>query len=788
MIKNYLITALRFLKRNKLFAGINIMGLSLALAASFIILLFVINELSYNTCFKNRKQIYRVVNHYVEFKNTMAGTPYVMAGALKDEFPQIKYAVNARSMRGFRLKLRDEFIPVRFAIATDSEFLDMFGISVSGQKENILDDMTSIVLSQEQANKFFPGEDPTGKEITAIADGEEKVFVVKGVFNDIPKNSTIRADCFINSKWSLNSVNQNFKSNNAETNWHFNFWTTWVMLNKNADVLAFNQQFRDLEKKTYGENIPYNFSIQNLTDVYLNSENIANSGMQGSIKNIRIFSAIAFLIIIVAAFNYIILSTAVATGRAKEIGIRRSNGASRKSIRQQLLNESMFLALLVLPIALVLAYLGKPYAEDLFQTKLLIINSNIILYIIIFIGLTLLIGLTSGFYTSFYLSRLNIINILKNSVQTGKRKSSMRFALIVIQLVIFCSFVSGTFIIRSQYKYALKKDLGFQNENILLFDMGRNFQEYSAFISSIQAYPNVISAGGSMDALPMQGFMSFMLPHFQDKSKNIKMEGLAVDYDFIETMGLTLLQGRSFSRDFGSDLKNAAILNETAVKSLGITDPVGKKIEEKQIIGVVKDFNLHSIRTDIPPLMIDMTDQYVQQVAISYKAGTLNTILPQLETEWNKVAPDRPFNYTAIEELIKSIYAEEKNLSVIISVFAMFSLLIASFGLFGLTLYTAKTQTKEIGVRKVLGSSEQAIVYSFLRRNIFMVMIAAILSVPVTILVMNRWLSSFSFKTSIAWWVFLLAFVIASVVVLLTVLFHSYRASRINPVDALQYE
>ncbi len=787
MINNYIKTTLRFLRRNKLFAGINILGLSIALAASFIILLFIINELSYNTGFKNRDQIYRVVNYYVDFKNTKSGTPYVMAEAIKDDIPQIKYAVRARNMRGFRVKLNDEFIPI-LAVATDSEIFKIFDIPITGQKENVLDDLNSIVISQKLAQKFFPDEDPVGKELIALANGKEEVFTVKGVFEDIPVNSTFRADCFVNSKWTIAPMNEAFRADDTETNWHRNFWDTWILLDENADQASLEESFRRLESKVYGDKVPYNFSVQNLSDVYLRSEDIENSGMQGSIKNIRIFSAIAFLIVLVAAFNYIILSTAVSTGRTKEIGIRKSIGASAKSVRKQLLNESVLLALLVLPIALVLARLGKPYAEELFQTKLLIINSNIIIYILVYLILTLIIGVASGLYTSYYLSRLNVISILKSSFQTGRRKSSVRSALIVVQLMIFCSFVSGTLIIRSQYKYAIGKDLGYQNKNILLFNLGRGFSNYTAFINNIQAYPDVVSAGGALHNLPMLDAMTTMHEHFQDKSQLVKVERMAVDYNFIETMGLTILEGRSFSRKYGNDLNGSCILNETAVKTLGIEDPVGKKLWSKTIIGVVKDFNLHSIHNDIPPISIDLTDRYIHQVAINYNAGSLENLLPLIEEEWKKVAPERPFSYRTIEELIESIYTEEKNLSVIVSIFALFSLLIASLGLFGLTLYIAKTQTKEIGLKKAFGSSQGTIILSFIKKNFVMVVVATFLSIPVTIVVMNHWLSSFSYKTNIDWWVFAVALVIAMIVVLLTVLYHSYRASRINPVEALRYE
>ena len=788
MFKNYLKTTLRFLKQNKLFAGINILGLSLALAASFIILLFVINEFSYDHGYKNRKQIYRVLNTYHEFKTTQLGTPYVLASALKSDFPQIEYAVRARNMRGVRLKMNDEFIPVNRVVATDSEIFDIFDIPLAASPKGILDDPNSIVLSKKQAEKFFPDQNPVGKEIIGIANGKEQLFVVKNVFENIPVNSTLQADCFINSKWTLEPINQTFRVTNAEVNWNLDFWTTWIMLKNGTDPAVVETQFRRMEVKNISENPPKSFSLQNLPDVYLRSDNVMNTGMKGNMKNIRIFSAIAFLIILVAAFNYIILSTAVSSGRTKEIGIRKTNGAEVKAIRNQLLGESVFLSLTVLPIAVALALIAKPYAERLFQTKLYIIHSNILIYILIYLLLTIIIGLASGLYTSSYLSRLNIINILKNGSLSGRRKSFLRSSLIVAQLVIFCSFISGTLIIRSQYKFALKKDLGYQNKNILLVDLGRNFKDYRVFINSIKSFPDIKMAAGTMDGLPMLGSMTSMIPNFQDNSRKVKVEGLAVDYNFIETMGIPLLQGRSFSEEFGSDLENSIMLNETAVKQLGITDPVGKKIGPGTIIGIVKDFNLHSIHSDIPPLMINMTDKYINQVAINYTQGTLNSLLPKIENEWKKVASDRSFQYQTIEDLIKDIYASEKNLSIIISVFALFSLLIAAFGLFGLTLFIAKTRTKEIGVKKVLGSSEKTIVYSFLKDNFIMVIIAAVLAVPITWYFMNKWLSNFSYKVNINFWFFVIAFAVAILVVGATVFFHSYKASRINPVNALRYE
>lgn len=791
MFKNYLKSALRFIRHNKVFAGLNLMGLSIALAASFIILLYVINELSYNRCHKNSKRVYRVLNFYVDFKDTEAGTPYVLASALKSEFPQIEKAAVARNMRGFRLKLKDNTVfTLNDAIATNSDIFDIFTIPLVGgvSAKNLLDDENSLVLSRSFAEKIFPGQDPVGKDIVGVVNDTDQVFIVRGVFEDLPENTTFRTKCLMNSKWTIEPINKGFNITNADVNYTMNFWTTWVLLSKDADVKSLENQFRAFEVKNIGEKPQNQYSLQNLGDVYLGSANVSNSGITGNKSNVKLFSAIAFLIVLVAAINYIILSTAVSTGRRLEIGMRKTFGAINRSIKNQLLVESILLALVVLPVALILMKITIPYAGRLFQTRLNIISSNIPVYISVYVALTIIIGFISGLYTSSYLSGLKVMDILKSPVSTGKRKQYFRSALIVLQLIIFCSFVSSTLIIRSQYKYALNKDPCYYNKDIIVIDLGRDFKGYSSYINSIKTNPNIIMAGGVMDELPMQNSMSMMYPHNVDKTLKVKVEGMAVDYNFIKTMGIKILEGREFSQDFGSDLKQSVMLNETAIKQLGLTDPLGKQLYGSTIIGIVKDFNLHSIHSDIPPLSINMTDTYIQQVAVHYKTGTLKAILPMLEAEWKKAAPDRPFRFTTIEDLIRNIYSSERNLSTIVSIFALFTLLIAALGLFGLSLFVSRSRTREIGIRKAFGSSGWSIVISFLKNNLVLVIIANVLSIPVTFYFMTKWLSSFAFKTPINWWVFVISFIVAALVVLSTVYIHSYRASRINPIKTLRYE
>jgi putative ABC transport system permease protein len=335
----------------------------------------------------------------------------------------------------------------------------------------------------------------------------------------------------------------------------------------------------------------------------------------------------------------------------------------------------------------------------------------------------------------------------------------------------------------------LKKDTGFYTSDVLIVELGRGFQGYSLFINNIKNNPNIIMAAGVMEALPMRGSMSTMYPNFQDPETKIKVEGLGVDYYFIKTMGIQILHGREFSEDFGSDLSQSCLLNETAVKMLGIKDdPIGQKLGSKNIIGIVKDFNLHSLRTDIPPLSITMTDKYINQAVVHYRNGFQSSVLPYIEAEWKKVAPGRTLIYTPIESMISSIYSSEKNLSVIVSISAAFTLIIATIGLFGLILFTSRTKSKEIGVKKVFGSSGGSIIISFIKSNLILVVFSTLVSIPVTIFFMLKWLNNYAYRTNLSPWIFLVAFIVSAIVVTATIFFHSWKASRTNPITALRYE
>ncbi len=791
MIQNYFKSALQIIKKYKLFTFINVTGLSIALSVSFIILLYVINELSFNSSHEKRNDVFRVVTYNSDYNNSMAGTPYILAETLKKEFPQVERATQYRYINNIKLKVKDDFIDIDNTIATGADIFDIFTIPLVYQmdKNHLLDQKNSILLSETLANKIFLNTNIVGQEIDGIINNVNQTFVITGVYKDLPENSIFRPDCLVNSKWTISELNNIWNIKNSDESWDVEAWYTWILLNDNKQASQIEDLLPEFVKRHKSENPKIQYKLQCLNDYYLNSENILNTKNTGNIKNIKLFSLIASIIILLAGLNYILLSTTISYSRSKEIAIRKTNGASTSKIKLQIYFESIIITLLALPIALLLLSLFYKYAASLFNTRLLFISNNIWLYILFFLGITLIIGITSGVYLAEFLSKQNVIQILKKQSISLKSKIGLKDALIVCELIIFCAFISCSYIIYDQYKFFLTKDPGYNTQNILLVNVDINNQNYNPIISELKSAPFVIDASFTMHSLPMRHIMSMMVPQYKNKDKKVEIEGMAIGYNFIETMGLKILDGRSFSENFGSDSINAVVLNENAVKKLGIEDPVGKEFSGFKIIGVIKDFNLHALYTDIPPLYFCMApSKYISQIIIQYTPNNQNQVIGLINEVWTKNNIDSPVDYQTIEEVTNELYQSEKNLTEIILWATLFTLLISMMGLFGLTIFVADSKQKEIGIKKVMGCTEYSIIKIFVQRNIILVIISGAIASPISYYIMNDWLGNFAYKINLNAWYFISTIILASVIVSFTVFVHSYNAATSNPVEALKYE
>lgn len=784
--------AFRFLKKNIYYTVINIIGLSISLAISFIILLHVINEVSYNKMHKKNKNIYRVNGYYTEFDVTLDGTPYLLASTLKKEYPYIESSINLKRVQDLQIKYNNEYITINSAFSTNSDVFNIFTIPLIEGKycEKPLEDIYSICISRSLASKLGYVGSIIGSHISVIINKNEYSFVITGVFEDTPLNSTINADCFINSLWGLNSFNPSSfdeESYNSNMNWENYFWSTWLLIDNNTRPEVLEKEINMLAKMHLNDTTFVKYTIQNLNDVYFGSNHIKNTSAKGNIRSILFLVTISIIIIIIGFLNYIIITLSITIQRAREIGIRKTFGAEFRHINQQLFLESVLLFIVIMPFILYSIYLCLPVVKFLFNYQLEIVKSNIVTYLLIYTSITLLLSILYSSYTSFWYVRKKTNLALLSRFNYGKNKKWIQSLLIFFQLLFFCIFISSAQVIHSQYLHSLKKDAGYNTKNIIFVKLETN-NSYSKFVNILKPNPNIIEVGGVMSGLPIRGEMLMKFSHSQFPGKKVIVQEMVVDYNFLQTMNIQLINGRYFSEDFPSDINNSCILNETAVEKLGYIEPIGEKIGPYKIVGVVKDFNTNSIQTPIPALIITLSLDNISEIAIHYYPTSFRALLPELENNWDELSLDTPFTYTTIEALTKELYSNEHKLSVIVAITSIFALIISVIGLIGMTQFIIKIRTKEIGIRKVLGASNLSILLSFLKHNVLLVSLAFLLSIPVTYFFVSHWLNNYINRVTIEWLDFLLTFLLTTTIVSFIVIFQSYKTAIRNPVETLKYE
>ncbi len=793
MFKNYLLTAVRFLKRNKLFTLINIGGLSIALACSFFILVYVLNEISYNKSHLKIDRIYRVISHSMSFESTSPGTPFLFAPTLKTDFPEVEIACRTRFLSGLEMEQNGEFIYERRPVSADPGIFDIFTIPlVSGNPEqNLLENENDIVISEKIAKKYFKGGSPVGKILNAKLKGKPYQFRVTAVMENFPANSSFHTDILTNIDLSHKQIKSSFSDNPDDYNyWHLHFWSTYILLPDNYEPSQFEEKLQVLNKQYIeNEHSDYTFTLQSLSDTYLHSDHIVNNPLPtGNLGNIYLFAGIGLLIVLIACANYIILGSALSMNRAKEIGLRKVMGANKGNIRKQILIESSLLALMSIPVALVFIEFLMPFIEQVFNTKIIYLSSNIVFYILGFLSIILITGLLSGLYIAFYLSSLKTIDIRKYKPVSGRNRVFVRKVLIGFQLVVFMILIFGVLTVRNQFQFVLNQDLGFDKENLYVINFDDDkFKAYDEYLGIIKTNPYIVNAGAAMEGPPTYGSMSMMIPTADDPEKKIQLEGMAVGYDFIETYGFKILKGRAFNKEFSTDTE-AWILNETAVKQLRLIDPIGKTIEGTKIIGVVKDFHFHSFHTEIPSLNIELTDEYIQQIAVRIQTDKIDETKEFLEREWKKLAPDLEFQIYGFDGLLKGMYDEDERMIKLLLWSSVISILIAVSGLIGTTLFILKNRTSEIGVRKVFGSSVSSIVFSIQREFGLLVIISYVIAIPAGIYFMDRWLQNYAYRAGYNWQIFVFTGLAAMLIVVAAVTVQAIKASNANPVDSLKYE
>ena len=790
MLKNYVVTALRNLWRNKVFSVINILGLAFGITCSLIILLWLQDEYSVDAFHKNGSQLYTVYERQFNDDKVDAGyyTPGPLGDELKRKIPEVVYASTSRQSDDIStFELGDKILKEQGNFAGE-DFFKMFSYPLLfGNAQTVLSSPSSIVISRKMADDFFGSpEDAIGNSIRYE---NEKNYVVSGVFENLPANASDKFEYLISWQSFL-------EDNNWAKQWDNNSPRTYVMLRPDANAALVENKIKDFLKnynKYLGPHLKIELGLQRFGDMYLHSE-FKNGYIEGGrIEYVQIFSVVAIIVLLIACINFMNLATAQSIKRAKEIGVRKVTGASRASIIKQFMSEAMlfvFIAVIIslLLIAVVLtpfnSFTGKaialPVADKSFWFELFM--------------LTLITGFVSGCYPALFLSSFSPIKVLKGSLKFSPRTGLFRKGLVVFQFVLSVALIIGTIVISQQVEYIQTKNIGFNKEDLIYIPLeGDLTPKYEIFKNAALKSPGITGVT-RITSMPTQIGGNTWGVDWTGKDPDLRplFTTAEVGYEFAKTMRLQLLQGRDFSKDFAADSANY-LVNESALEQIGYKNPIGKPLSlwgvKGQIIGVVKDFHFSSLHESIAPLIIKLGEHDDWGYAlVRADAGKTKQALTSLETICKTLNPQFTFEYQFADENYQSLYRSEQVIDKLADYFSFLAIFISCLGLLGLAIFTTEQRTKEIGVRKVVGASVTNIITMLSKDILRLVVISAVIASPVAWFVMNRWLQDFAYRIHISGWIFAVAGLIALLIALITVSFQAIKAAMANPVESLRTE
>ena len=785
MVTHYLKTALHHCWKEKGYAFLNILGLSTGLACSILILLWVQDEIKHDGFHVQGKQLYQVKEHQhydgQEIFTTNA-TPGPLAEALNAEIPEIAYATRLTWEVEELFSFGEESHKEKGRYG-DANLFRIFSFPfVQGGPATVLEDPSSMVISESMARKYFRDEAPIGKTFKV---SNHQDYTVQGVFQDIPHHSSLHFDYVL-------PIENYVKDNQWIQDWGNNNVRTYVMLHENTTEEAVEAKIKDFVNKQFEGSVVELF-LQPYEAVYLYSDFKNGKNTGGRIEYVRLFSIVAIFILLIACINFMNLATARSSKRAKEIGVRKVAGAHRQSLIAQFMSESFLMTLAALAIALIVVALFLPVFNNLTGKKMSIDFTDPLL-IFTLLGVTLITGLVAGSYPALFLSSLKAVNILKGTFKLSPQATLARKGLVVFQFWLSIILIVSTLIVYEQIEYIRNKNLGYQRENILYIPIeGELSRHYEAFKSDLLNTPGVIQVTcADQEPISIGNSTSGGVDwDGKNPEESILFHTLRVDYDFIETMGIEILEGRSFSRSFGTDSANI-IINETAAKAMQMENPVGERIglwgREGIIIGVAKDFHIKSVYTPIEPLVISLRPENTYFAFIKVSSERLEATMEAIENIFQRHNTAYPFEFHFLDESYERMYKSETTIGKLASYFAFIAIFISCLGLFGLASFTAEQRTKEIGVRKVLGASVPNLVVLLTSDFTKLVLIAFLIAAPVAYYLMHTWLDNFAYHMEMSAGIFLLAGVAALLIAWLTVSYHSVRAALSNPVKSLRSE
>ncbi|HEY4656677.1 MAG TPA: ABC transporter permease [Cyclobacteriaceae bacterium] len=791
---NFLISYRNFMRYKSSFL-INLIGLSTGLACALLIYLWVYDEMSIDQFHEKGDRLYQVLKNTPQADGTVQTleyTPSMMAQTLAEDFPEVEYATSVHHRDKGSISVDDKQVKAKHIFA-DKNFFIVFSYKLlEGSTEKSFADKYGVLLSDQLAIKLFgTTENVIGKTITwEWWDRFNGSYIVSGIFETPPSHSSFQFDLiFTHTLWAdTNSNNYNWVSNNANT---------YLVLKKGTDAKQFAEKVRDYSKakyeKIYGKDgLQWEglVVLQRYVDHYLygNFENGVQTG--GKIQYVRLFSIIAIFILVIACINFMNLSTARASRRMKEVGIKKVVGAQRSSIIVQHISESIFMTGLSLMAAALLVYLLLPPFKIITGKEFnLTFDSTLLLFMA---GITILTGLVSGSYPALYLSGFRPAVVLKGLLKTSAGESWIRQGLVVFQFVVSVTLIVSVVVVFKQIQFIQAKNLGYDKENIITFtNEGKLRKSITTFLTEVKKIPGVVNASSMMgDLVGNNGGGGGIDWEGKDPNDGIEFSGLYIDYELIEMLGLKMEEGRTFSDKVGSD-RNKVIFNATAIDMMKLKDPVGKNVnmwgEEVEIVGVVKDFHYESLYQNVGPLFLRCSE-FNGNTLIKIKTGEERKTIDRINKFYESFTNGLVFDYHFLDQDFETLYAAETRVSILSKYFAGIAVLISCLGLFGLANFTAERRIKEIGIRKILGCSELGIVRMLSGDFTKMVLLSIIIALPLSYFIANRWLESFAYRIDLKWWFFIGAGLAALIIAWLTVGLQTVRAARANPTECLKME
>lgn len=800
MFKNHLKIAFRNIMKQKLYSFITVVGLAVGITCCLLIMLYVKQELSYDTFYPNADNIYRIGHTVIRPTRTSinAATPTPLAPALEAEYLEIEHITRIYFDSQVLFEYKEKRIYEDRVIYADPAFFDVFPFPlIKGDHSHLLDTPQSMVITASMAEKYFGDEDPMGKTLQV---NKQYNFMVTGVMEDVPVNSHYHFD-FVISFLAKNE--QNFGT------W-LNMWTgittlyTYTVLPENINIEDFQARTEDIITRHSGKrpDVERKIFLQPLKSIYLHSHIEDEIETNNFIANLIILSTIAFLILIIACINYMNLATAQSSKRAREVGMRKVLGAQRYQLIKQFMGESILLTLIALFISLATVELLLPAFSALVGKPVDIQYGQNILFLIGFFLVALSVGIFSSVYPAVFLSRHQPIKTLKGNKEAVKSSFGQVFfkrSLVVIQFVVSILLIVCTLIINQQLKFMRSAHLGFDKEHMITIpiqsDSGR--KQYRAIKNELLTNPGVLGATACFRA-PISGnvIMTYGREVGASREQAFLIYHNFVDMDYMDNFGIELAAGRKFSREFATDIKEAFIINEAGVRKSGfssVEEAINKKFQtglgiQGTIIGVMKDFHMSSFHEEIEPMILSFDPEYFWEINVKIKSDNIPGTLASMQKTFKRFVPEYPFNYSFLDEDINALYLGEEQTGKIIRTFSLIAILIACLGLFGLAAFAAEKRTKEIGIRKVLGATSTNIMFLLSTEFTKWVLLANILAWPIAYYAMSNWLRGFAYRIIIKPWPFLLGALLSFAVALVTVSYQALKSAVSDPVDSLRYE